>query len=221
MLVSTARKPHANPLHPAMSNQEIDPLPFASIPGFSPFSGDPLLLAEVARLIGKWRVAAAVETGTHHGHTTLALSLLCGAVATFETHAARADVAESLFRRTGRDNIRLFRLSSETGIAALAEELGAGRILYYLDAHWNDYWPLLDELIAISKVSGPKPVIVIHDFQVPGRPELGHDSYKGVDLNLDYVHRALEGVYRGRFSIHFNSEALGKRRGVLFAEPEE
>jgi hypothetical protein len=42
-----------------------------------------------------------------------------------------------------------------------------------------------------------------------------------VDLNLDYVHRALEGVYRGRFSIHFNSEALGKRRGVLFAEPEE
>lgn len=204
-----------------MTTRESEPLPFASIPGFSPFSGDPLLLAEVARLIGKWRVGAAVETGTHHGHTTLALSLLCAGVATFETDPSRADLAEALFRRTGRDNIRLFRLSSEAGISALNEELGGGRILYFLDAHWNDYWPLLDELKAIAKVAGPKPVIVIHDFQVPGRPELGHDTYKGVKLNLDYVHRALEEVYRGRFSLHFNSEALGKRRGVLFAEPEE
>jgi hypothetical protein len=40
--------------------------------------------------------------------------------------------------------------------------------LFFLDAHWYDYWPLLDEIELItSKV--PRCVIIIDDFQVPGR----------------------------------------------------
>lgn len=187
---------------------------------YNPFSSDPLNHAEVARLIGKWSVEAAMETGTYHGHTTLALSFLCEFVVTAELDPLKAATAETLFQSAGRHNIRLIRKSSLDAIAEVRDELKNHRSLYYLDAHWNDYWPLLDELKAIASITGPKPVIVIHDFQVPGHPDLSFDTYKGVSLNLDYVSLALDEIYQGRNSIHYNALAFGSRRGVLYVEPE-
>lgn len=51
-----------------------------------------------------------------------------------------------------------------------------GRVLFFLDAHWNDYWPLRDEIIQILKLL--RFAIVVDDFAVPGHPEFGFDTYK-------------------------------------------
>jgi len=191
-------------------------------PALTPFNGDSFLHGEVGRLIGRWGVEVAVETGTHAGHTAVALSLLCERVVTIEIDPRRAEAAKALFESVGRsDVVDLIRGSSEQVLDALRVELGGRRALFYLDAHWQDYWPLHDELRAIARIEGPRPVVVIHDFQVPGRPYLGFDTYKGMPLDLNFVRDGLEAVYQGACTIRYNSLAAGARRGVLFAEPED
>lgn len=187
---------------------------------FIPFNGDSLLHGEIGRLIGKWGVEVAVETGTYHGSTTVALSLLCSKVFTFENIPENSNIAESIFETLNRGNIYLIRQSSDKGISDLVDDLKGHRVIYYLDAHWQDHWPLLNELKAIAMIGGPKPIIVIHDFKVPGRPELGFDCYKNSVLNLDYVSEEIDKIFQGRSCFHFNSLALGKRRGAIFIEPE-
>jgi hypothetical protein len=49
--------------------------------------------------------------------------------------------------------------------------------LFYLDAHWYDYWPLQDEVKTISKLS--QFVILADDFKVPGKPQFENDNGGG------------------------------------------
>jgi hypothetical protein len=59
--------------------------------------------------------------------------------------------------------------------------------LLFLDAHWYDYWPLPDELDIIASHLD-KAVFIIHDFQVPGRPDFKFDCYD-TTCNLDLLRR--------------------------------
>lgn len=195
-----------------------------SLQHFEPFNGDSILHAEVARLIGKWGVRVAVETGTFLGETTWALSLLCDEVHTIEIESERLDKALCKFRGRGVAHARPWNVHFHLGSSAkvlgeLRQPLSGRRTLYYLDAHWHDYWPLRDELDAIACIPGPPPVIVIHDFRVPERPELGFDSYHGQALDEAYVSDHLQRLYHGMFTSHHHCVAMGARRGVLFVEP--
>lgn len=188
----------------------------------TPFDRDTFLHAEVARLVGKWDVGAVFETGTYRGYTTVAFSLLCER--TFTVEIDRDNYARSceVFQTVGeRGEIFAHCGSSPEVLEATLPEIGEERVLFYLDAHWQDYWPLLDELRAIARGRRLEPVLVIHDFKVPDRPDLGYDSYKGQDLDFDYVREAVHEVYRGEFEYHFNRVAVGACRGVLFVEPSK
>ena len=82
-------------------------------------------------------------------------------------------------------NINIIHGSSEQELAKLvsSEKLRADQNPFiYLDAHWDDYWPLRDELEVILKLD--KAVVVVDDFQVPGRPEWGFDMYQGKPCGL-------------------------------------
>jgi hypothetical protein len=68
------------------------------------FNRDTFLHAEVARLVGRWQVSVAFETGSFRGHTTIALSLLCERTYTAEINQ------ESYARAT-----ELFELAYERG----------------------------------------------------------------------------------------------------------
>ena len=46
----------------------------------------------------------------------------------------------------------------------------------YLDAHWNDDLPLVEELQIVS-AGWPRAVIMIDDFQVPGDAGYGYDDW--------------------------------------------
>jgi len=56
---------------------------------------------------------------------------------------------------------------------------------FFLDAHWEEYWPLRDELTQVLKL--PRFVVAIDDFAVPGHPEFVFDSYKDIACNWDYI----------------------------------
>jgi hypothetical protein len=141
-------------------------------------------------------------------------------VMTAEIDPRYADAAQAVFDAAGRAaTIELVRGSSEAILAARRDALSGKRVLFYLDAHWHDYWPLRDELRAIAGIDGPRPVVVIHDVQVPGRPHLGFDAYHGTPLDLEYVRDGLDAIYHGTCVFHYNDVAAGARRGVLFVQP--
>ena len=187
-----------------------------------PFNRDAFLHAEVARLVGRWQVGVAFETGTFRGHTTIALSLLCELTYTAEINEESYDRAAELFELAyERGDIIADLGTSPEIIRASIPEITGLRVLFYLDAHWEDYWPLLDELKVIAELSAPPPVIVIHDFKVPDRPDLGFDSYGDQDLDYDYIRQSLTQIYgENGYDFHFNRVAIGAHRGVIFIEPK-
>jgi len=188
----------------------------------TPFNGDGFLHAEIARLMGKWKVEVAFETGTHHGHTTIALSQLCDRTYTAEISEENHTLACELFDLACERGNIIANLGSSPAVieAALPEILGA-RVLFYLDAHWETYWPLLDELATIRKLKAPPPIIVIHDFKVPDRPDFGFDRYLDKELDFDYVRGSLDLIYGEEgFDYHFNRIAAGAHRGAIFIEPK-
>ncbi|YCM42874.1 hypothetical protein V2O64_16315 [Verrucomicrobiaceae bacterium 227] len=143
----------------------------------TPFDRDTFLHAEIARLVGKWGVEVAFETGTYHGHTTIALSLLCERTFTAEIEEKNYSRACDLFELVYvHGNIIANHGNYPEIIEMNLSDISESRTLYYLDAHWGGTWPLLDELKIVSEQDGPAPIIVIHDFKVPNRPDLGFDS---------------------------------------------
>jgi len=59
------------------------------------------------------------------------------------------------------------------------------KAVFWLDAHWDMEWPLLDEL-RIIKGSKVDAMVFVDDFDI-GVNGFGFDSYKGQVLNLDYI----------------------------------
>jgi len=123
----------------------------------------------------------------------------------------REDV--SVYAKDGR-RITLILGNSPQVIGEIIEELPEP-ILLFLDAHWADYWPLLDELKAIR--ARPNSLIVIDDFKVPGKP-FGYDTYKGVCLDWDLLKEPLTSI-NSSYNIFFGEECSGDYRGVLYAVP--
>jgi hypothetical protein len=183
----------------------------------SPFNDDPFIAENILRLRKIYNLRDAIETGTHLGTTSRWLA------ANFErcfTVELDPNLVRSALNEGPLPNLAYFLGNSPEVISALAPVLTC-RCLVYLDAHGTDYWPLLDELTALRKLTIP-PVIAIHDFKVPDCPDLGFDSYRGQALEWDYVADAVAHIYgKSGFSLKFNTvEASGgAQRGIIYITP--
>jgi hypothetical protein len=90
--------------------------------------------------------------------------------------------------------------------------------LYYLDAHWGGT-AVLDEIDIIA-AGDPAPVLVIHDCQVPGRPDLKFDSYDGQPICYEWLAPHLRRLFRP-WRHWYNRRAVGHQVGVMFVAPED
>lgn len=184
------------------------------------FNGDGYVAAEVLRLRDRHGVERAVETGTCLGSTTWWLSEnFVGGAASIEADEQHHRLAKERLR----DQVVLLRHArSEDALPRLMREAKdmEGGTLCFLDAHWGQHNPLLQELAAIA-AAGVRPVIVIHDFQVPDHPELGFDHFPdGRPINIDLVKSSMDRIYgEGKWSHHTNTVAEGAMRGVGYFEP--
>ncbi len=162
--------------------------------------GDPNMQAILAKIIELLTPETVIETGTFHGDSSRWFAERVPAVLTCEIRDDFAGSAEANATAHGVTNIYQRRGSSLThlpGMLTVARELG-GCSLVFLDAHWQDEWPLVGELEmakhARDTLFNGWMVVVVDDFQVPGRtnfsaPEggggtIGHDVY-GPRLMLD------------------------------------
>lgn len=137
------------------------------------FHGDPKLqelVRKIAALAG-----AAVETGTFHGDSALFMGTLFSRLWTIEIREDFWKHARERFRANGA-NITAFLGPSQVYLGRMLDEAFAlsPSVFVFLDAHWQDDWPLAEELRILSskREAGRKIALVVDDFQVPGRPDL-------------------------------------------------
>jgi hypothetical protein len=179
-----------------------------------PFAGDTYMERDFLALKQRFGIRTVIETGTCYGSTALWFADHFMKVITCESQDATYRIARE--RLAPCNNVELRHGASQHELPNMIGN-SEGPILFFLDAHFETFCPLLDELKAIAN-SGLKPVIAIHDFKVPDRPDLGFDTWGGQEFTLSWIHPHLEAIY-GRYDYHYNNEATGQRRGIIYVYP--
>jgi hypothetical protein len=185
----------------------------------SPFNGDPAISKDIDRLINIFQVKNIIETGTSGGATSKYLAAYYPnlKVYTSEIHEQTFLNAKTNFSTTILPDDNYYTLKINEPVKNIVPLLGSsdkvlklllptlsGTSLFYLDAHWNDYWPLHDELIIISQYFKNNCIIVIDDFKVPNRP-FGYDSYKSEACSFEYIKPIMD-KYFDKYIYYYNDK---------------
>jgi hypothetical protein len=168
--------------------------------GFYAFNTAPDLASVFMYFKKKYNIDVGIETGTFYGSTTACLSLIFDQVHTIEISNYQYNAAKR--RLQNLQNVECHLGSSEHVLQQILPTLIDNRIIFYLDAHWNAYWPLLDELETISKTHKDNCIIVIDDFKVPGRNDIAYDALGSDECSYEYIKEKLSKVYSG-YTYHY------------------
>ena len=152
-----------------------------------PFNGQANRTATVYQLCGSFKPNSIIETGTYFGTTSIFFSKLAGNIHTIEINPKTAKIAKSRFRNLGTE-INLHVGSSIETLATILVGLDpkSQRVLCYLDAHWESYLPLKEELSILCNWGG-NFVAIIDDFENPIYPEYGFDKYGDSIVGIDMI----------------------------------
>lgn len=207
------------------------------------FAGDKHLRNEIEQLVKKFKIKTIIETGTYFGETTKEFSKMVNSVYSIELNQKNYNRAKENLK--GLKNVNLILGDSSKVLDELSVHID-GPVLFFLDAHWEDYWPIINELKAIAKFKqSEQSVIVVHDFYVPNT-DLGYDSYylggsflkfiksevinklsykifqkdlfKKQRLDREYIWPMILNI-NPYFKYYYNNQAEGYRRGVIFIHP--
>lgn len=179
------------------------------------FENDHFLKDRIQYLIAKHTIKSVIETGTEYGGSATAFAQWVPVVVTMDIQRKCEELPANVHFMLG-DSAKLL-----ADAIAYIDEPKFNPILFFLDAHSSietDSCPLRDELRAIADRKGPPPVVVIHDFQVPGK-DFGFDTYRDGPLCWEYIEDLIPEIFPGGFVRTFNEEAAGSRRGCVFIEP--
>jgi len=219
-----------------MDHVELKPYPFPAgmeIPRLMPaqefpWNGDGYLAAEVLRLKAVHGLEVAIETGTCLGSTALWLAENFSLVDTCEINPEYYKIAAA---RLGCDTemdcgasgiepmVNIENMDSQDALELFVQSTLCESVFVFLDAHWNDHCPLLEELEIIAEL-GAKPCIIIHDFHVPGTT-FGFDSMPdGTPFHLELVAPYMDRIYgEGGWKHNYPTKVEGANRGWISVEP--
>jgi hypothetical protein len=186
-----------------------------------PFNGQRRRVAAVRAMFEAVPFAAVIETGTYRALTTRFLRSLTDApLATVEINPRYHEYSRR--RLAGSPDVYPFLGSSPEVLELLAADSSwtNGPTFFYLDAHWLDNLPLVDEL-RIVKRSWPEFVALIDDFKVEGDEGYGYDDYgPGKSLEMGLVELPDLGGLRVFWPAEPSSRETGMRQGyVVLATP--
>jgi len=175
---------------------------------------DPFLVARLKTIIAEHDIKVVVETGTNEGKSTVAFCDLVDRVIGVDNNPTCVAETDRRLREAGKTNAIVIPGSSPEVIKSIRNGLPADKTLWFLDAHWQDYWPIRDEIIAIPRARG---VIVVHDMKVPGK-NFGFDRYRGRDLDYDYLRGVLT-LWSLSHRVEYSTEVAGSGVGAGFIFP--
>lgn len=188
------------------------------------FEGDTIARDKFKSIVTENKIHTIVETGTYRAATTLHFAEWAKQVHTVEVDKENFEYSKNILE--GKENVKLHFGSSEKIMTSILGSMNLkstkkNNVLFFLDAHWNAFNPLLDELKTIA-IYGLKPIIAIHDFKVPGHPELGFDTYGKIIYEWDWIKSSIEKIYGiDGYITEYNSEATGAKRGIIYIYPKK
>lgn len=145
--------------------------------GGGPFGFDIHMALEVCYLIQEYGCDSIIETGTNMGDTTEFLAK-CFPKTNVLSCENNLDFYEKAKKRLDKfDNVTLYNLSSDDFI----KNISVGFPFYFLDAHWNNYWPLADEILNIHR-----GLICIHDFDI-NYLGYSYDEYNNIKNDICFL----------------------------------
>jgi hypothetical protein len=155
------------------------------------------------------------ETGTYRGSTTAFLATLTDKpIVTTEISPRNFGFASARLRSFS--NVRQELGDSVSVLRRDKTAFGPDQLgFFYLDAHWNEYLPLADEL-GVIRDYWRDYVIVVDDFQVPDDAGYRFDDYgPGRALTLDYLPREVRSGSRLFWPSLPSAEEDGAKRGCV------
>jgi hypothetical protein len=185
-----------------------------------PAFSDIELQEKTTYLVKKYNIVKIYETGTYKGESAYILSNMFPNVKVYSYEIDSRNYDTAKIKNANKTNVTLRKISSPEGLKMDLVE-GENNVLFFLDAHWYDYWPLLDELgVIISKKI--KPCVLIHDFYVPdekGNAKFQFDSYLGHPLNFEYIRKQIELIYESNYD-YFYSKNVTINSGIIYIHPK-
>lgn len=180
------------------------------------FNEDTILQNTFAELVQLHKPDLILETGTHRADTTLFFASFGVPVISTEINI---DFFNESLRKVGNlTNVRLLLGDSANQLQEHIAVFKDKKVLAFLDSHFLNDQVLERELDILSTFS-PKPIIIIHDFYVPGK-DFGYDTWDGHRYDLEFYKPYFDKVYgENQYSYRYNTEAVGCRRGVIILEP--
>lgn len=197
-------------------------IPYIMPHQLEPFNGDSFIEQEFLRLRDRFAIETAIETGTCFGSTTKFLAQHFKKVLTIEINDGYLQIAKTFIGDF--NNIKTFLGPSENILSeVLKTEISLhDRLIFFLDAHWGAHCPLTDELRIIAE-NGLKPVIAIHDFQVPEQHGLAFDSYCGQAFTFTWLKPLFDAIYGEEgYEHYYNSErdSTEIKIGIIYVVPK-
>jgi len=177
----------------------------------TPFNGDQILTRTVDFLLIEYPVKQFVETGTYLGHTCryIASHHPYLPITTVESNPDFYNASQIVLQKYS--NVKSILGDSAMSVSKLAKAGIDGIPLFFLDAHWNGYLPLPDEIQCIGNYLNDA-IMVIHDFQVPGK-DYGFDVCKGQSIGIEMFSANID--KDKRYQIYFPCYTYEQAYGVL------
>lgn len=153
------------------------------------------------RLLARFQPNYCIETGTLHGWTTAFFAERVQNVHTIEIVPINMEWSQRHLK--GYKNITFHLGNSKDELPKILEQIPTReKVLFYLDAHWESYWPLYDELDIIANYIGRRAIVIIDDFKVPGK-DYAYDSYNCMENCLEYADPHLRKIYGGDYDYEY------------------
>jgi hypothetical protein len=184
------------------------------------FNGDSYIKNELNKLINKFGIKTIFETGTYMADSTKEFSTMAEIVFTIENNENYYN--KSLIELSNYNNVRIIKGSSPLVIKELFNSPVFNMpVLFFLDAHWYSYNPLIDELKEIARTGTINNVIAIHDFKVPNK-DFGFDTFPdGTEYKFEIIKPAIDAIYgRDNYHYYYNEVAEGSNRGIIYIHPK-
>ena len=175
----------------------------------SGFNQAPEIGDVIQMLSQEFNIETVVETGTFVGETTNFLSKCFEEVHTIEIVEENMRKAQEVLKE--KENIHFHLGSSNAVLKDILPQIENKRTVFYLDAHWNKYWPLLDELDAIAKTHKDNCLIVIDDFKVPKRRDIPFDQYGAHQCSYKHIQAKLDDVFSNYDYFYLIPKNVGSR----------
>jgi hypothetical protein len=167
-------------------------------------------------LVKKHEPDLILETGTFKADTT---EFFCSFnLPVITTELVSVYFEESKIKLQNQTNVKLFLGDSAVSLQQNFSLIQDKKIVAFLDSHFNND-KVLERELELFKHLEKKPILIIHDFYVPGT-DLGYDTWDGHRYDYEFYKSYFDGLYGVNGYVHsYNSEATGARRGVIIVEP--